>query len=430
MLVDAPEVEDVLKDFHEWVGDSTFVAHNASFDIGFLNAGYKKINYDEITNPIFDTLELARFLLPELGNHRLNTLCKHLDVELTQHHRAIYDAEATAYLFWKLVQKLFEKEIVNHNQLNNHMGEGKAYQNSRPHHCILLAQNEQGLKNLYKLVSYSHINYFYRVPRIPRSLLESLRDGLLVGSACNEGEVFEALLQKSVDEAIEIANFYDYLEVQPPENYSYLIENEIVQNEAQILDIIRKIVELGKETNIPVVATGNVHYIEPHERLYREILIASQKGNPLNRVTLPNTPFRTTDEMISLFQFLGDDLAKEIVVNHSNQIADEIEEVKPLKEDLYTPKIKGADEEIRQLTYENAQAIYGETLPTIVKERLETELESIIGHGFSVIYLISHKLVKKSLLDGYLVGSRGSVGSSLVATMTEITEVNPRSEEH
>src|SRR5690625_1173023 len=234
MLVGAPEVDEVLKEFHEWMGDSTLVAHNASFDIGFLNEGFKKIQIEKVANPVIDTLELARYLLPELGNHRLNTLCKHLEVELTQHHRAIYDAEATAYLFWKLVQRLFEREINNHNQLNDHMGEGKAYQHSRPQHCILLVQNEIGLKNLYKLVSHAHIDYFYRVPRVPRSLLQKLREGLLVGSACDEGEVFGTMMQKSEEEAEKVAEFYDYIEVQPPANYSHLVGRGLVQNEAQI----------------------------------------------------------------------------------------------------------------------------------------------------------------------------------------------------
>src|SRR5690625_4891832 len=389
MLVDAPEVEDVLKDFHEWVGDSTFVAHNASFDIGFLNAGYKKINYDEITNPVIDTLELARFLLPELGNHRLNTLCKHLDVELTQHHRAIYDAEATAYLFWKLVQRLFEQDINNHNQLNNHMGEGKAYQRARPHHCILLAQNEQGLKNLYKLVSFSHIDYFYRVPRIPRSLLQKMREGILIGSACDQGEVFETMMQKSAEEAERTAAFYDYIEVQPPANYAHLIEKDLVQNEAQILDIIRKLVEMGNRMDKPVVATGNVHYMEDHDKLYRQILVSSQAGNPLNRHTLSDTPFRTTNEMLDAFQFLGAEKATEIVVTNSNKIADEIENISPVKDGLFTPTIEGADQEIRDLCYIQAKNIYGNPVPKIVVDRLEKELERIIGQGFAVIYLIT-----------------------------------------
>lgn len=426
MVKDAPEVGDVLKKFHEWIGDSILVAHNASFDMGFLNQGLKKIQIDKVTNPVIDTLELARFLYPEFKNHRLNTLCKHFNIELTQHHRAIYDAEATGYLLWKLVEELKERGIMNHNELNDHMGEGNAYQRSRPFHCTLLAQTQEGLKNLYKLVSYSHINYFYRVPRIPRSVLQKHREGLLVGTACDQGEVFETMMQKSEEEAEEVASFYDFIEVQPPSNYAHLLEKDLVQNEAQILDIIKKLVAMGERMGKPVVATGNVHYIEPHDKIYREILIESQAGNPLNRLQeIPVTPFRTTDEMLDCFQFLGQEKAKEIVVTNTNKIADAIDDISPVQDGLYTPKIEGADEEIRELCYNRAKQIYGDPIPEIVSKRLEKELDSIIGNGFAVIYLISQKLVKKSLDDGYLVGSRGSVGSSLVATMTEITEVNP-----
>lgn len=425
MVKDAPQVDVVLKDFYEWTKGTTLVAHNASFDIGFLNQGYQRISYPKVTIPVIDTLELARYLFPQLGNHRLNTLCKHLDIELTQHHRAIYDAEATGYLFWKMLQNLLEKEIINHNQLNDYMGEGNAYQRSRPHHCILLAQNEKGLKNLYKLVSYAHVNYFYREPRIPRSLLQKHRDGILVGSACDKGEVFETMMQKSVEEAENVAEFYDYIEIQPPANYTHLVERELVQNEAQLLDIISKLVALGKKLNKRVVATGNSHYIDNHEKLYRQILIASQAGNPLNRVNLPDTPFRTTTEMIECFKFLGKEIAEEIVIDNSQAIAEEIENISPVKDGLFTPTIEGADQEMRDLCYNHAKSIYGDPVPKIVTDRLEKELASIIDNGFAVIYLISHKLVKKSLNDGYLVGSRGSVGSSLVATMTEITEVNP-----
>lgn len=425
MVKDAPDVDDVLKDFHEWMKDSILVAHNASFDIGFLNQGFQKINYDKTVNPVIDTLELSRFLYPQLKNHRLNTMCKHLDIELTQHHRAIYDAEATGYLLWKLVKGLLAEDITNHNQLNNHMGEGDAYKRSRPSHCILVAQTQEGLKNLYKLVSYAHVNYFYRVPRIPRSLLQKHRKGILVGTACDQGEVFEAMMQKSADEAEKAAAFYDYIEVQPPSNYAHLIEKELVQNEAQILDIITKLTEMGERLNKPVLATGNVHHLEEHDKIYRQILIASQAGNPLNRQTLPDTSFRTTDEMIEIFGFLGETKAKEVVVDNTNALSDKIEEVSPVRDGLFTPTIEGAEQEMRDLCYNRAKQIYGDPVPEIVTDRLEKELSSIIGHGFSVIYLISHKLVKKSLDDGYLVGSRGSVGSSLVATMSEITEVNP-----
>jgi len=426
MLVDAPEVSDVLERFKAWAEDSVLVAHNASFDMGFLNVGYKQMGAEKAANPVIDTLELGRFLYPEMKNHRLNTLAKKFNIELTQHHRAIYDTEATAHLLIQMLKDAAEKEIFYHDQLNEHMGEGKAYQRSRPYHCTLLAQNEVGLKNLFKLISLSHISYFYRVPRIPRSVLQQHREGLIVGSACDKGEVFEGMMQKSPDEVEKIAEFYDYLEVMPPEVYAHLIELEYVRDQRSLEAIIANIVKLGKKLNKPVVATGNVHYLHPNDKIYRKILVNSQGGaNPLNRHKLPNVHFRTTDEMLRDFSFLGEEIAYEIVVTNTNLIADQIEVIKPIKDDLYTPKIEGADEEMREMSYGMARKIYGDNLPEIVEARLEKELKSIIGHGFAVIYLISHKLVKKSLNDGYLVGSRGSVGSSFVATMTEITEVNP-----
>ena len=426
MLQDAPEVEAVLKRFHRWTEDAIFVAHNASFDMGFLNAGYKKVGLEKATNPVIDTLELGRLLYPELKNHRLNTLAKKLDVELTQHHRAIYDAEATGYIFLKMLRDAAEKEIEYHDQLNDHMGQGNAYQRSRPYHCTLLAQTDVGLKNLFKLISLAHLQYFYRVPRIPRSQIEKYREGILIGSACDKGEIFEGMMQKGPEEVEKKAEFYDYLEVQPKEVYQHLMELELIKDEKSLEEIIENIVKLGDKLNIPVVATGNVHYLNPNDKVYREILVRSQGGaNPLNRHKLPDVHFRTTDEMLDAFSFLGKEKAKEIVVHNTNKIADMIDEVKPIKDELYTPKVEGAEDEIRNMSYKMAKQIYGESLPEIVEARLEKELNSIIGNGFSVIYLISHKLVKKSIEDGYLVGSRGSVGSSFVATMTEITEVNP-----
>ncbi|NEX77688.1 PolC-type DNA polymerase III [Bacillus thermocopriae] len=426
MVQNAPEVEEVLRKFHEWMGDSILVAHNASFDMGFLNVGFKKIGLDKASNPVIDTLELARFLYPDLKNHRLNTLAKKFDVELTQHHRAIYDAEATGYLLVKMLKDAAEKGITYHDEFNDHMGKGNAYQRARPFHCTLLAQNEIGLKNLFKLVSISHVDYFYRVPRIPRSVLQKYREGILVGSGCDKGEVFEGMMQKSPDEVESIASFYDYIEVMPKPVYAPLLEMELVRDEKALEQIIKNIVDLGDKLGIPVVATGNVHYLNENDKIYRKILISSQGGaNPLNRHELPDVHFRTTNEMLEAFSFLGEEKAKEIVVTNTNKIADMIEPIKPIKDDLYTPRIEGAEEEIREMSYAMARKIYGDPLPEIVEARLEKELKSIIGHGFAVIYLISHKLVKKSLDDGYLVGSRGSVGSSFVATMTEITEVNP-----
>ncbi|MFC7784334.1 MULTISPECIES: PolC-type DNA polymerase III [unclassified Rossellomorea] len=426
MVQTAPEINDVLHDYHKWVGEDILVAHNASFDMGFLNAGYQKAGLPKATNPVIDTLELARLLYPQFKNHRLNTLAKKFDIELTQHHRAIYDAETTGYLLLKMLKDAVEKGITNHNQFNDYMGKGDAYKRSRPYHCTLIAQTEEGLKNLYKLVSISHMNYFFRVPRIPRSQLQKYRTGILVGSGCDKGEVFEGMMQKGKEEVEETAQFYDYLEVHPKEVYQHLIELDLVQSQKNLEDIIKNIVDLGKKLNKPVVATGNVHYLNENDKIYRKILVGSQGGaNPLNRHELPDVHFRTTNEMLDAFSFLGKEKAKEIVVDNSNKIADLVDVIKPIRDDLYTPKIEGADEEMRRMSYSMAKNIYGEELPEIVEARLEKELKSIIGHGFAVIYLISHKLVKKSLDDGYLVGSRGSVGSSFVATMTEITEVNP-----
>ncbi|WP_018392384.1 PolC-type DNA polymerase III [Bacillus sp. 37MA] len=426
MVRDAPDVDEALGDFKEWCGDSILVAHNASFDMGFIQTGYEKYGIGRIGNPVIDTLELARLIYPDMKNHRLNTLAKKFDVELTQHHRAIYDAEATGYILLKLLKDADAKGIKRHNEFNNYMGEGGAYKRARPYHCTILVQNADGLKNLFKLVSKSHIDYFYRVPRIPRSVLQKHRNGLLIGSGCNKGEVFEAMMQKGMDTARQAAEFYDYLEVQPKAVYAPLVEMELVKNEAGLEDIIGNMIQLGDEQKKLVVATGNVHYLNEEDKVYRHILISSMGGaNPLNRQTLPDVHFRTTDEMLEAFSFLGADKAHEIVVDNTNKIADLIEDVKPIKDDLFTPKIEGADEEMREMSYGMARSIYGDDLPEIVEARLEKELKSIIGHGFAVIYLISHKLVKKSLDDGYLVGSRGSVGSSFVATMTEITEVNP-----
>ncbi|HET7578471.1 MAG TPA: PolC-type DNA polymerase III [Bacillales bacterium] len=426
MVENAPEIEDVLKDFYEFTGDGILVAHNASFDMGFLNIGYRNIGMDRAGNPVVDTLELGRFLYPELKNHRLDTLCKKFKIELTQHHRAIYDAEATGYLLWHMVTDAKEKGVHFHDQLNENTGKGE-FQRVRPTHCTLLAKTQEGLRNLYKLVSLAHLNYFHRVPRIPRSELKKHREGILVGSGCSEGEVFTAAMQKSLDETEEVAEFYDFIEVQPPANYEKLIENDLIHNELALREILKKLVKLGEKMDKPVVATGNVHYLDPNDAIFRKVLIASQGGaNPLNRLNrLPQVHFRTTTEMLEAFSFLGQEKAKEIVVDATQKIARDIEEIKPVQDDLFTPKIEGAEEDVREKSFGMARSIYGEQLPELVEKRLETELESIIGNGFAVIYLISHKLVKKSLDDGYLVGSRGSVGSSFVATMLEITEVNP-----
>ncbi|UJB24121.1 PolC-type DNA polymerase III [Staphylococcus hominis] len=425
MLVDAPEIEEVLTEFKEWVGDAIFVAHNASFDMGFIDTGYERLGFGPSTNGVIDTLELSRTINTEYGKHGLNFLAKKYGVELTQHHRAIYDTEATAYIFIKMVQQMKELGVTNHKDINKKLSNEDAYKRARPTHVTLIVQNQDGLKNLFKIVSASLVKYYYRIPRIPRSLLNEYREGILVGTACDEGELFTAVMQRDQSEVEKIAKYYDFIEVQPPKLYQDLIDRELIRDTETLYEIYDRILKAGESTGIPVIATGNAHYLFEHDAIARKILIASQPGNPLNRSTLPEAHFRTTDEMLDEFHFLGEDKAYDIVVKNTNELADRIEKVIPIKDQLFTPRMEGANEEIRELSYTNAKKLYGDDLPQIVIDRLEKELDSIIGNGFSVIYLISQRLVKKSLDDGYLVGSRGSVGSSFVATMTEITEVNP-----
>lgn len=426
MLVGAPDISDVIRDFKEWVGDAIFVAHNASFDMGFIDEAYGKEGFGKSTNGVIDTLELSRTINTKMKKHGLNILAKKYNVDLTQHHRAIYDAEATAYIFIKMMAQLkADYGITNHKDINKSLANSDSYKRAMPTHISILVQNNTGLKNLFKIVSLSLTDHFYKSARIKRQVLEEHREGLLIGSACDNGEVFTAMMQKSYEEAKKKAHFYDYLEVFPKPLYQRLLDREVVRDEATLEEIIENIIKLGKELDKTVVATGNVHYLEESDKLSRDILVRANPGNPLSRGNLPKAHFRSTDEMLELFDFLDEETAFEIVVSNTQKIANMIGDVEVIKKDLYPPSIDGAEEEIRQMSYDNAKALYGTDVPQIVVDRLEKELESIIGNGFAVIYLISHKLVKRSLDDGYLVGSRGSVGSSLVATMTEITEVNP-----
>ncbi|ANZ67785.1 PolC-type DNA polymerase III [Secundilactobacillus paracollinoides] len=419
--------KEVFELFREFYGDAIIVGHNVTFDIGFMNAGYARYDMPPVTNPIIDTLTLARFLYPNLKGYRLNTLAKKFHVVLEHHHRAVDDAESTGHLNYLFLTDAEDRYgIQYHDQLNEHMSENDAYKHARPSHAIVLAQTQAGLKNMFRLVSMSNVEYFYRVPRIPRSQLEKYREGLLIGSACDSGEVFTAMMQKGYAEAKEKAKFYDYLEVQPKAAYQPLIDSGLIQNRTNLEEILGNMVKLGDELGKPVVVTGDVHYLNPEDGIYRHILINSQGGaNPLNRQKLPDVHFRTTNEMLEDYKFLGEEKAKEVVITNSNKIADEIQDVHPLKDKLYTPRMEGAEDEIQKRTMNTAHEWYSKDLPELVQHRLDRELKSIIGNGFSVIYLIAQRLVAKSNKDGYLVGSRGSVGSSLVATLTGITEINP-----
>ncbi|MFT8668332.1 MAG: PolC-type DNA polymerase III [Liquorilactobacillus hordei] len=422
-----PEKE-VFKLFQAFCENSIIVGHNATFDVDFMNIGYARHDLPEIENPWVDTLPLARLLYPELKSFRLNRLAKMLNVDLEHHHRAIFDAEATGYIYFAMLKEAGEQfKIEFHDDFNKHAGEVDAYKHGFPFHATIIAQTQAGLKNLFKLASLSMVKYYYRVPRIPRSELTKYREGLLVGSACSSGEVFVAMMQKGFDEAKKKARFYDYLEIQPKPLYEPLIEQEMIKDNQNLETIIKNMVDLGEELKMPVAATGDVHFLNKEDAIYRKILIHSQAGaNPLNRLKeLPDAHFRTTDEMLEDLSFLGEKRAQKVVVNDPQKIVEMVDDISPVKDKLYTPKMEGAEDEIRSLALNKAHELYGDDLPAVVQARLDKELKSIIGNGFSVIYLISQKLVFKSNKDGYLVGSRGSVGSSLTATMTGITEVNP-----
>lgn len=422
MVKDMPTLGEVVYDFRNFIDDCVLVAHNASFDVGFIREKFKQFNI-EINNPVLDTLELARAVFPELKSHKLNVLAEHLNVNLENHHRAVDDARATAEIFIKILEILRERNITTFKQINQLNG-NRDITKQETFHVVLLVKNYTGLKNLYRLVSESHIKYFYRRPRIPKSLLEAYREGIIVGSACESGELYRAILEnKSEAELRNIVQFYDYLEVQPIGNNMHLIREGKVKDEIELKNINKRIYELGKKYRKLVVATGDVHFLDPEDEIYRKILLHVQ--NYQDADIQPPLYFKTTREMLDEFSYLGEDAAREIVVINPNLISDMCEDILPIPEGTFPPIIEGAEEELKELTYSKAIEIYGDPLPTIVKERLERELNSIIKNGYAVMYIIAQKLVWKSLKDGYLVGSRGSVGSSFVATMSGITEVNP-----
>jgi DNA polymerase-3 subunit alpha (Gram-positive type) len=423
MLVDAPLITEVLPKFFDFVGqESVLVAHNASFDLAFLNENAEYIGMAKWGGSVIDTLALSRAILTNIRSHKLNKICEALDIPLKNHHRAIDDARATAQVLLKLLQIIQDRGINYLKEINDLIQLAKIEQ-LPTYHITLLAKNYLGLRNLYKIVSASHINCFYRVPRIPKSLLEKYREGIIVGSACEGGELFQSLLRGKSEKEIErIAEYYDYLEIQPIENNSFLLREGKVESRERLREMNETILKLGKKLGKPVVAACDVHFLEPEHHVFRKILMGAQKYKDYEHQ--PPLYLRTTEEMLQEFSYLGED-AFEVVVKNPNQVVSQIEEMKPVPDGLYSPKIEGAEEQIQQMAYQNAIKTYGEPLPPIVQNRLDKELNSIISNGFSVIYLIAHKLVKKSLDDGYLVGSRGSVGSSFVATMCNITEVNP-----
>lgn len=424
MVRDAPELEEKLPEFAAFIGDSVLVAHNARFDIGFIQANLKRLGHPELANPVLDTLELARMLFPSMKNHRLNTLADKFKVSLDNHHRAIDDSIALGHILFHLLKEAGERGYAKLDRLNDEVGKNLSTQ--RPFHCCIYALNMTGKKNLYTLVSLSHTEYFHRVPCIPRSKLIELREGLLVASGCEKGELFETVLNKSLEEAEQVAEFYDVLEIQPTCVNMHLVDKGLVGSAAQLEDANRRIVEIGRKLGKPVIATGNVHYLHPREKIYRDITIHGITGfSPLKDIRKPDVHLRTTKEMLKEFEYLGGDIAHEVVVKNTAELADRFEELELFPDKLFTPIIEGAEEEIRTKCYDTARRMYGDPIPEVVTARLEKELVPIIKYGFSANYLISERLVKKSNEDGYLVGSRGSVGSSVVATFLGISEVNP-----
>lgn len=422
MVKDKDSIEIVLPKFLDFIGDSYLVAHNSDFDMGFIRNKANKLNL-EFKNKDIDTLDLAHLLLKEMKRYKLNTIAKKLGISLLNHHRAVDDAKATAKIFLRFLDMLEDKGVKTLRDINDKL-EKIDFTKKRTNHITLLVKDYKGLRNLYELVSKSHIDYFYKNPRIPKSLLKKHKEGLIIGSACEAGEVYSALMKNFSKERFEdVLNLYDYLEIMPNDNNAFMVRKGIVKSTNDLKNINKKIYDIGKAYNKIVVATGDVHFIEPHHEIYRTILKYSQGFSDSNE----STPlyFRTTDEMLLEFEYLGKDKSYEVVVKNTNKIADMVEDILPIPNETCPPVIEGSDEELRDMCYKKARRMYGQDLPNEVESRLERELSSIIKNGYAVMYIIAQKLVTKSLEDGYLVGSRGSVGSSLAATMSDITEVNP-----
>ena len=425
MLMGQPQVEEVLPDFMEFVGDSTLVAHNAEFDIGFIRENCRRFNIP-FNNAYLDTLALCRGLYPDLKNHKLDTISKFLGVSLESHHRACDDAMATAHIFLKALEDDVVKELESLKDLNKIKTTWPKYKNEE-YNSVIYAKNLTGLKNLYKLISISSMKYFNRAPGIPESLLEEYKEGLIIGSGDYQGELFQSIISGYPDEHINnIIKKFDFIEVQPPLNYRHLVEDGKIKSMDEVINIINKIISMAKSNDKVVVATSACHYFEAKDYILRSIVQTAQPFFKRGRIErFPSLFFRTTEEMLKEFSFLTENLREEIVIENTHKIADLIEDFKPIPDGTYPPVIEGSDETLRSMTYEKAKSMYGDPIPEYVKERLDRELNSIISNGYAVLYIIAQKLVKKSNDDGYLVGSRGSVGSSFAATMADITEVNP-----
>ncbi|MDY4835200.1 MAG: PolC-type DNA polymerase III [Frisingicoccus sp.] len=426
MVEDADVIEDILPKFMEFCQGCIMVAHNAEFDMSFIKENCRRQGIERKFT-VVDTLAMARSLLPDLKNYKLDTVVEAVGGSLENHHRAVEDAESTADIFVKFVARLKNMGVTDLDTLNSmSQMSGNAIKKLKTYHVIILAQNDVGRINLYRLVSWSHLDYYARRPRIPKSLLQKYREGLIIGSACEAGELYQAVLNgRPEDEIARIVNFYDYLEIQPIGNNLFMVESEKIpqiQSREDLMEMNRKIVRLGEQFHKPVCATCDVHFLNPEDEVYRRIIMTGKGFDDADRQ--PPLFLRTTEEMMEEFMYLGAQKAEEVVITNTNYIADQIEKISPVRPDKCPPVIPDSDKTLRTICYDKAHALYGENLPEVVVERLERELNSIIGNGFAVMYIIAQKLVWKSVADGYLVGSRGSVGSSFAAFTAGITEVN------
>ena len=431
MVKDAPSEAEALKAFFDFVGkrsdtggEMLLIAHNADFDTGFIRAASVRCGY-EFKNPYLDTLALARFLLPDLKNHKLDTVATHYNLGDFNHHRACDDAAMLAAIYFCMLRDLDEQDVRTFEKLVSEMAEKTDPLKLRPYHQVILVKNPTGLKNLYKLVSYSYLKYYRRNPRIPKTELEKHREGLIIGSACEAGELMRAIIDNRPDADIaEIVKFYDYLEIQPIVNNRFMIAEGKFKDDEELRDLNRKVVALGEKYGKPVVATCDAHFLNPEDDVYRKILQAGMKFKDFDKDS--GLYLRTTEEMLEEFSYLGEEKAFEVVVTNTNLIADMIEDgIRPFPKGTFNPEMEGANEDLERICYETAKSRYGDPLPPIVQDRLERELPSIIKNGFAVLYMIAQKLVAYSESQGYLVGSRGSVGSSVVANLAGISEVNP-----
>ncbi len=431
MVQDAPSVDEALKLFFDFIGPAEsgkkpklLIAHNAPFDTGFVRTAAQRLGMP-FPYPYLDTVPMSRFLNPSLKNHKLDTVAEYYRIDSFHHHRASDDARALALIWLKMIDEMKSEKLIRFSQLKEEMANAFDPKKMNTYHQILLVRNKVGLKNLYRLVSASYLDYFNKRPRIPKTLLEKYREGLIVGSACEAGELFRAVLEgKSESEIEEIVSFYDYLEIQPISNNRFLIEEGRVADEEGLRELNRQIVRLGEKYGKPVCATCDAHFLNDEDEIFRKILLAGQKYKDADRDC--HLYLRTTEEMLEEFSYLGEEKAFEVVVTNTNRIADLCEEgIRPFPEGSFTPKMDGAEEDLQRICYERAKKLYGDPLPEYVENRLNKELTSIISNGFAVLYMIAQKLVQYSESQGYLVGSRGSVGSSCVAFFAGISEVNP-----